>query len=139
MGLRKRGPLPLIWGLKNLKTWANFDPMICQFYPTIIFNFRCFTVKISLVFMKVANLGYPVGKGPQIMFLMNALHTLLNLKSRENKLSNQLFPIRMQLCLHFCLFLSNSCMKSLSSSIAYGKLWFQGKNRVSAITPSTLG
>jgi hypothetical protein len=35
---------------------------------------------------------------------MNAESTLLNLKSRENKLSNQLFPIRMQLCLHFFSF-----------------------------------
>ena len=125
MGFRTRDPLPLIWGLKNLKTWANFDPMICQFYPTIIFNFRCFTVKISLVFMKVANLGYPVGKGPQIRFLMNAESTLLNLKSRENKLSNQLFLIRMPLCLHFFLFLSNLTMKSLSFSIAYGNVVIQ--------------
>jgi hypothetical protein len=64
MGLRKSGPLPLIWGLKNLKTWANFDPMICQFYPTIIFNFRCFTVKIYLVFKKGGKFGVPCGEGP---------------------------------------------------------------------------
>ncbi len=65
-------------------------------------------------------MGYPVGKGPQIRFLMNAESTLFNLKSRENKLSNQLFPIRIPLCLHFFLFLSNLTMKSLSFSIAYG-------------------
>ncbi len=64
MGLREGGPLPLIWGLKNLKTWANFDSMICQFYPTIIFNLRCFTVKISLVFTKGGKFGVPCGVGP---------------------------------------------------------------------------
>jgi hypothetical protein len=64
MGLRKRDPLPLIWGLKNLKTRAYFDPIICQFYPTIIFNFRCLTVKISLVFKKGGKFGVPCGVGP---------------------------------------------------------------------------
>jgi predicted membrane protein len=66
---------------------------------------------------------------------MNAESTLLNLKSRKNKLSNQLFPIIILLCLHFFLFLSNLSMKSLSFSIAYGIILFY---LVPSLSPKTI-